>query len=212
MIPDLLEPLPRLQREAVDSAGYRIMRWTAAREVLQARVVKGRIAGPLGDFLAHWLSLAPVKEADSDLWLSFNYAQDQTELKLAGGSATLAHSPLEQALLHLPALRSFWSQELRQQHFMALRSLVPQAWLMDPAQVPPGAVIQGLDAVSWEQTPQLRGQEWEIQDPNGLVLANRSLSQNSILTSRPASGVVLKVWYGRNDAGQVVLRSVEAAP
>ena len=212
MIPDLLEPLPRSQREAVDSAGYRIMRWMAAREVLQARVTKGRIAGPVGDFLAHWLSLAPAKGADSDLWLSFNYAQDQAELKLAAGSAALAHSPLEQALLHLPALRAFWSQELRQQHFMALRSLVPQAWLMDSAQVPPGAVIQGLDSVSWEQTPQLRGQVWEVQDSKGQVLANRSLSQNSILTSRPASGVVLKAWYGRNDMGQVVLRSLEAAP
>lgn len=212
MIPDLLEPLPRSQREAVDSAGYRIMRWMAAREVLQARVSKGRIAGPLGDFLAHWLSLAPAKGADSDLWLSFNYAQDQAELKLAAGSATLAHSPLEQALLHLPALRSFWSQELRQQHFVALRSLVPQAWLMDSSQVPPGAVIQGLDSVSWEQTPQLRGQQWEIQDSKGQILTNRSLSQNSILTSRPASGVVRKAWYGRNDTGQVVLRSLEAAP
>ena len=212
MIPDLLEPLPRSLREAVDSAGYRIMRWMAAREVLQARVAKGRIAGPLGDFLAHWLSLAPSKGADSDLWLSFNYATDQAALKLAGGSATLSHSPLEQALLHLPALRSFWSQELRQQHFVALRNLVPQAWLMDSAQVPPGAVIQGLNTVSWDQTPQWRGQQWEIQDPKGQVLANRSLSQNSILTSRPASGVILKAQYGRNDTGRVVLRSIEAAP
>lgn len=212
MIPDLLEPLPRSQREAVDSAGYRVMRWMAAREVLQARVTKGRIAGPLGDFLAHWLSLAPVKGADSDLWLSFNYAQDQAELKLVGGSSMLAHSPLEQALLHLPALRSFWGQELRQQHFVALRSLVPQAWLMDPAQVPPGAVIQGLDTVSWERTPQLWGQQWEIQDPQGQILTNRSLPKDSILTSRPVSGVVLKAWYGRNDREQVVLSSIEAAP
>lgn len=212
MIPDLLEPLPRSLREAVDSAGYRIMRWMAAREVLQARVAKGRIAGPLGDFLAHWLSLAPSKGADSDLWLSFNYAPDQAALKLAGGSATLSHSPLEQALLHLPALRSFWSQELRQQHFVALRNLVPQAWLMDSAQVPPGAVIQGLNTVSWDQTPQWRGQQWEIQDPKGQVLANRFLSQNSILTFRPASGVILKAQYGRNDTGRVVLRSIEAAP
>lgn len=212
MIPDLLEPLPRSQREAVDSAGYRIMRWMAAREVLQARVTKGRIAGPLGDFLAHWLSLAPAREDNPDLWLSFNYAQDQAELKLVGGSATLAHSPLEQALLHLPALRSFWSQELRLQHFVALRSLVPQAWLMDPAQVPPGAVIQGLDTVSWERTPQLWGQQWEIQDPQGQILTNRFLAQDSILTSRPVSGVVIKAWYDRNDDEQVVLSSIEAAP
>ncbi|MFZ2280279.1 MAG: hypothetical protein WAW39_20950 [Prosthecobacter sp.] len=212
MIPDLLEPLPRSQREAVDSAGYRIMRWMAAREVLQTRVTKGRVAGPLGDFLAHWLSLAPAPRGGSDLWLSFNYAQDQGGLKLSGGSATLAHSPLEQGLLHLPALRSFWSQELRQQHFVALRSLVPQAWLMDPAQVPPGAVIQGLNTVSWERTLQLWGRQWEIKDPQGQILTNRSLAQDSILTSRPVSGVVLKAWYGRNDDEQVVLSSIEAAP
>ncbi|WP_395732205.1 hypothetical protein [Prosthecobacter sp.] len=212
MIPDFFEQLPRSQREAVDSAGYRVMRWMAARDVLQARVAKGRIAGPLGAFLAYWLSLAPAKGAVSDLWLSFSYTQDQAKLKLVGGSPTLAHAPLEQALLHLPALRSFWSQELRLQHFVALRTLVPQAWLMDSAQVPPGAVIQGLDAVSWERLPQLRGQEWEIQDAKGQVLANRSLSLDSILTSRPASGVVLKAWYGRNDKEQVVLRSKEAAP
>ncbi len=214
MISDLLEQLPRSQREAVDSAGYRMMRWVAAREILQARVTKGRIAGPLGDFLAHWLSLAPVKGADSDLWLSFNYAKDLTELKLAGGSATLAHSPLEQALLHLPALRSFWSQELRQQHFVALRSLVPQTWLMDSTQVPPGAVIQGLDTVSWELTPQLRELEWEIQDSKGIACAGWApalAAGDSILIPRLASNVILSARYGRNDAGQVVLRTIEEA-
>lgn len=214
MKPDLMEQLPRSQREAVESAGYRIARWVAAREVLQARVAKGRIAGPLGDFLAHWLSLAPANEADSELWLSFDYALDPAKLKLAGGSATLAKSPLEQALLHLPALRPFWSQELRQQHFVALRTLVPQAWLLDSAQVPPGAVIQGLGTVSWDRIPQMRGGEWEIRDSKGLAHTDWPLAltaQDSILISRSASNVVLNARYGRNDAGQVVLRTIEEA-
>ena len=214
MNPDLIAQLSRPQREAVESAGYRIVRWVAAREVLQKRIEKGRIAGPLGEFLKHWLSLAPVHGGDADLWLSFNYALDQVTLNLAGGSSTLTHSPLEQALLHLPALRPFWRQELRLQHFEALRTLVPQAWLLDSAQVPPGAVIQGLGSVSWEKSKQRDGQYWKIQDPKGLLsedLPSALAARDSILTRRPASNVIISARYGRNDAGQVVLRTIEEA-
>jgi hypothetical protein len=191
-----------------------MIRWVAAREVLQARVSKGRIAGPLGDFLTQWLSLAPAIEGGSELWLSFDYALEQAKLKLTGGSTTLAQSPLEQALLHLPALRSFWSQELRQQHFEALRSLVPQAWLLDAAGVPPGAVIQGLGTVSWEQTKQEGAEKWEIKDFKGQVNEDWPLSlagRNSILTSKHDSGLALNARYGQNKAGQVVLSIIEEA-
>ncbi len=214
MNPDLMAQLPRTQREAVESAGYRVVRWGAAREVLQNRIEKGRITGPLGEFLQHWLSLSPVRGEDADLWLSFNYALDQVTLNLSGGSAELAKSPLEQALLNLPALRPFWRQELRLQHFEALRTLVPQSWLLDSAQVPPGAVIQGLGSDSWEKTKQREGQEWKIQDPKGLLREDLSLAlaaRDSILTRRTPSNVILNARYGRNDAGQVVLRTIEEA-
>lgn len=211
---DLITQLPRAQREAIESAGYRIGRWVAAREVLQTRVQKGRIAGPLGDFLTHWLSFASPHNPHAELWLSFDYAQDPLALKLAGGVGLVA-SPLEQALLHLPALRSFWRQELRQRHFEALRVLIPQAWLLDSAQVPPGSVIQGLGAVSWEEVSRQDGREWQIRDAKGGIrenLAQALAAQDSILSSAPVSNVVLNALYGRNEAGQVVLRSIEAAP
>ena len=209
---DLMDQLPRPQREAVESAGYRLMRWMAAREVLQARVTKGRIAGALGDFLTHWLALAPAHVAGEELWLSFDQSPDQ--LKLGGGSATLATSALEHALLHLPALRSFWSQELRQQHFDALRALVPQAWLLDAASVPPGAVIQGLGTVSWEQTQRTLGQGWEIQDTQGRVREDWPLAlsaRDCIMTLRKPAAVKLSARYVRNDKDQVVLRTIEEA-
>ncbi|OYW75401.1 MAG: hypothetical protein B7Z37_13340 [Verrucomicrobia bacterium 12-59-8] len=215
MKPDLMAPLTRTQLEAVESAGYRVMRWLAAREVLQSRVTKSRIAGALGGFLTHWLALAPAPQAGEDLSLSFVHAPDQMLLQLAGGGATLALAPLEQALLHLPALRPFWSQELRQQHFEALRDLVPQAWLMDPIEVPPGAVIQGLGTVSWQQTQRREGQKWEIHDPKGSAPRDWPLalaSRDCILTARTPAGIKLNALYGRNDKGQVVLRSLEAAP
>ncbi|MDB6003690.1 MAG: hypothetical protein JWR15_677 [Prosthecobacter sp.] len=203
MKPDLMTQLPRPQREAVESAGYRMTRWIAAREVLQTRVTKGRITGALGDFLAHWLSLAPAPEVGGELWLSFDQA-----LIVYGGSAGLATSPLEHALLHLPALRSFWSQELRQQHFDALRTLVPRAWLMDPAEVPPGAVIQGSGAISWNQMTRVSGEDLEIKDLRASLCENG----HRILSFRPTSSVLLNARYARNEKNQVVLRSIEAAP
>ena len=209
MKPDLMDQLPRSQREAVESAGYRLVRWMAAREVLQARVTKGRIPGALGDFLTHWLALAPAPEAGEELWLTFDHAQDQ--LKLAGGSAKLAATALEHALLHLPALRSFWSQELRQQHFVALRALVPKAWLLDSAQVPPGAVIQGLGTVSWEQTQR---QDLEIQDTKGLILKDWPLAlaaRDSVVTLRKPAAAKFNALYVRNVNDQVVLRTIEEA-
>lgn len=215
MISDLLAQLPRSQREAVESAGYRVSRWEAARAVLQARVSKARIAPPLGDFLAHWLSLAPTHAAGQELWLSFDHTPDHTKLQLTGGSVVLASSPLEHALLHLPALRPFWRQELRQQHFEALLTLVPQAWLLDTATVPPGSVIQGLNLTSWEQLQQGRGYDGQIQDRNGLVhkdwpdaLADR----DSIWVARRPASAKLHAEYDRNAKDQVVLRSIEAAP
>jgi hypothetical protein len=169
------------------------------------------VAGALGEFLTHWLALAPAPAAGEELWLSFDHASD--ELKLAGGSTTLATSALEHALLHLPALRSFWSQELRQQHFAALRALVPRAWLLDAATVPPGAVIQGLGTVSWEQTQRKLGQDLEIQDAKGLVLKDWPLAlaaRGSVLTHRKPAAK-LNATYGRTDKAQMVLRTIEAA-
>ena len=215
MKPDLLAQLPRSQREAVESAGYRVMRWMAAREVLQARVTKGRIEASLSGFLTHWLSLAPAQETVEELCLSFDHALDPMKLMLAGGSTALATSPLEHALLHLPALRPFWSQELRQQHFEELRALVPRAWLLDSAAVPHGAVIQGLDTVSWEQTYRLGREQWKIQGTEGIAREDWPLAlaaRDSILTMRMPAGTILNASYGRNDKDQVVLRSLEAAP
>ena len=214
MKPDLMTQLPRPQREAIESAGYRLVRWGAAREVLQARVAKGRVPGALGDFLGHWLSLAPDYHVSDEIWLSFDHSPDPARLRLAGGGGVLATSPLEHALLHLPALRPFWSQELRRQHFEALRTLVPQTWLLDSAEVPPGAVIQGLGTVSWEQTQHLQGRQWEIHGQKGLVRADWPLAvaaRDSVLTSRPPVGAKLNASYGRNNKGMVVLRTIEEA-
>lgn len=213
MAPDLLAQLPRSQREAIESAGYRLVRWAAAREVLEARVAKGRIAGDLGAFLAHWLSLASQRAASDELWLTFDLMPDH--IRLVAGGESLAESLLERALLHLPALRPFWSQELRQQHFEALKAIVPQAWPLDAAVVPPGAVIQGFGVASWGQMDSFGGNTWKIRDQAGHVredLPGALASRDSFLFSEFPAGAKLNARYERNDKGQVVLRSVEASP
>jgi hypothetical protein len=191
--PDLTDLLPRPLHATVESAGYRVARWAAAREVLQTRVAKGRIGGALGEFLTRWLSAAPAIVLKDDLELTFVATAGQ--IRLIGDNVAFVASPLEQALLHLPALRSFWRSELRQGHFEALKAIVPSAWMRDEAPVPPGAVIHGLNIISWERLERANLCESEWRD--------------HILTL-PGTGPKINARYGRNDRTQIVLTSVEA--
>jgi hypothetical protein len=48
------------------------------------------------------------------------------------------------ALLHHPALRSFWEQALGGEVFLHLATIMPRTWVLDPAPIPPSATIPGL--------------------------------------------------------------------
>jgi hypothetical protein len=48
------------------------------------------------------------------------------------------------ALLHHPRLMPFWWDQLGEDSFLVLSSMVPRTWILDPAPVPPSAVIPGL--------------------------------------------------------------------
>jgi hypothetical protein len=47
-------------------------------------------------------------------------------------------------LLHHPTLVSYWRTELGEDLFLHLSSVMPRTWVLDPAPVPPAAVIPGL--------------------------------------------------------------------
>ena len=174
-----LEQLPRIHREAIESAGYRVLRWENAREVLQARVSKGRITGALGDFLARWLPTTKAAANELEWKLTFDVISEG--IRISDGSMALVESPIEHALLHLPALRSFWSSELRQQHFTALKAIVPAAWIMDEAPVPSGAVIHGLGITAWDQLERVHG-HFDRPRPGGIN------NQRSLRTEWPRTG------------------------
>mgnify|MGYP001292017737 CR=1 FL=1 len=193
-----IESLSPRRRAAVESAGYRVTRWAAARHVLGQRLLKQRPAGVPGVFLEKWgVGLLPVV-AESQMRLTFGLTEQA--IWLQGGSDDLPGAPLERALLHLPALRSFWRQELRQHHFDELRAVVPQAWLMDEAAVPPGAVIHGLGITSWE--------EWQTLGERRRVLTVK----DRVLTEQPEAESLLSAVYERDDRLKVVLRTIEASP
>lgn len=51
---------------------------------------------------------------------------------------------LSLALLHHPVLADFWAKELGQADFQQLKQWVPQGWIVDPAPLPPQAIIANL--------------------------------------------------------------------
>jgi len=193
MLEEALLPAPL--HAAVESAGYRVVRWAAARQVLHARVTKGRMPDPLGAFLLRWMPAVPPAVSGDAFRLVFSLAPGR--VWFSGGEGEFVASLAERALLHLPALRPFWRKELRQAHFEALKRAVPPAWFMDEASVPPGAVIHGLDVVSYGRL-ETTGDAWET-------------SQGVLSRKQPILSKI-SARYARDDRGRLVLRSLEAAP
>ncbi|HEY0864783.1 MAG TPA: hypothetical protein VGD97_11815 [Lacunisphaera sp.] len=68
----------------------------------------------------------------------------------AGGTVAIAppmrafqEEKLALALFHHHLLADFWAETLSGRSLKLLRALIPQSWIMDPAPLPPGAVLDG---------------------------------------------------------------------
>lgn len=183
----LLADLPTASHDAVASAGYRLARWQSAREVLGHRVAKKRLPEALQTFLEKWMPR--LENTEEALEVRFEGREDEIWL-VEGG---LVSSAAERALLHLPALRSFWAQELRQAHFEALRQSVPQAWFADDAVIPPGAVIAGLGVADWS-------------------LARDVVRQEKLFVRVKEATWAAKAVFHRDAKGQIVLRDWQGMP
>lgn len=55
------------------------------------------------------------------------------------------------ALFWFPQLAGFWRRELGDRYFRDLREVIPFTWLLDPAPLPPHAVIPRLEVHDWRQ-------------------------------------------------------------
>lgn len=168
--------------DAAASAGYRLARWQAAREVLEHRVVKQRLPEALQAFLEKWM---PRLETSDEV----RFKGREDEMWLAEGG--LASSAAERALLHLPALRPFWAQELRQAHFEALKKIVPLAWFADEAVIPPGAVIAGLGTADWARARDV------VRHENLFLRQDEAAWSARAVYHRDAKGrIVMREWQG----------------
>jgi hypothetical protein len=48
-------------------------------------------------------------------------------------------------------LQKFWRRQLRASHWLKLKSMIPQTWVIDPAPVPHHAVIPALEIQDWRE-------------------------------------------------------------
>src|SRR5690606_7333057 len=53
-------------------------------------------------------------------------------------------------------------RELTERHFLKLQEVIPYTWLVDPAPLPPHAVLPGLEVHSWEEVMAFSQKEREL--------------------------------------------------
>lgn len=66
------------------------------------------------------------------------------------------------ALFWSPALQEWWSRALSEDHRALLQRCIPQGWVVDPAPLPPHAVLPGLDVHSWQEVKRFGGRQREL--------------------------------------------------
>ncbi|MDR1305109.1 MAG: hypothetical protein LBK76_07805 [Verrucomicrobiales bacterium] len=55
------------------------------------------------------------------------------------------------ALFWLRPLREFWRQELGDRYWRDLQAIIPPSWVVEPTELPPSAVLPGLEVQSWRE-------------------------------------------------------------
>jgi len=66
------------------------------------------------------------------------------------------------ALFWLRPLREFWRRELSERHFLKLQEVIPFTWLVDPAPLPPVAVLPGLEVHDWDEVAAFSQKQREL--------------------------------------------------
>jgi hypothetical protein len=129
------------------------------------------------------------------------------EVAIAPPMRPFQEEKLALALFHHHLLQDFWAETLSSRNFKLLRALIPPSWVMDPAPLPPGAVLDG---------PRVGGRslnDWRD-------LANASQKERDLIikisgyheTAWGARSVVLGSDCSREEWQGGVDRSIELAP
>jgi hypothetical protein len=86
----------------------------------------------------------------------FLYAAKKGLVAMTPPPKSYLEEKLAFALLHHPSLGSFWRGALPPETLALLHGMIPPTWIVDPAPLPPHAVIPGLDidgepVTAWDQ-------------------------------------------------------------
>ncbi|MEY4484167.1 MAG: hypothetical protein RL693_1619, partial [Verrucomicrobiota bacterium] len=201
----------KAQRKSLASTGYLVERFLAACHVLMLKVPQ--MSEVLPYFQGFDFSVSPMLENEGifvcpvqangndlnlqPLLLSAPQVQQtitawqQVQLDAPRNQPAIleipdiANAPIWPALLHLRPLRPFWEQQLRRNHLESLMERVPHAWMLDPAPLPPGAVIPGLELASWQK----------LTPKNNFTIASTASAHtlrelNSTLSSREWKNII----------------------
>lgn len=105
---------------------------------------------PTGWLLLHGILAEPQAETLASLALPEPNGSSRTDRAVLPIPAD-ANDPLWYALLRLRPLRDLWDRELRRSAADDLRRILPDAWIYDKTDLPPGAIIPRLELTSWDQ-------------------------------------------------------------
>lgn len=103
------------------------------------------------------------------------YFAKKNAVRITPTPKTYLEEKLMLALFHQPQLAGFWKQELGKRHLGIVQDLIPRTWIVDPAPVPPHAVIPGLthqgQAISsWEELAHFSKKERQlVLKPSGFA-------------------------------------------
>ncbi len=127
----------------------------AEREVAHRRVIRTETARPQS---LHYPPAAAIYRF-FELWDLDNVEHSREWLRLAREGRVHFTPPLKAfleeklwlALFWTPQLHGYWTSVLSKEHFELLRRCIPQGWIVDPAALPPFAVLPGLNIHDWEE-------------------------------------------------------------
>ncbi len=206
--------LPRAVWKELRPLGHEMVLWREAAVLLHRRAARNKLPAELAAFLQHWLPPEPPPAPPEGFWLLLADTGDR--LTLVRAALPLVADGRWNALLRLPALRGLWGADLRASHLEHLWKVLPGAWLLDDAPVPPGAVIGGLGIPAWPDLAGLMesGRRFELQIAGGpaapadwAAVAAVLPDRNSVLAeSPPATGWLLARY--QNDEQGVCLKEV----
>ena len=93
------------------------------------------------DVLYRFFELFDLENIRTKKFIFESWAAD--EVAIAPPMRAFQEEKLTLALFHHPRLQDFWAEALSAPALKLLRGLIPPSWIIDPAPLPPGAVLDG---------------------------------------------------------------------